>query len=373
MKGFLFTIGMVFLLISCNTGGPDKGVVPAPTQSVQDVIEEQDFPPLITGVIDLDDDVFGDVLELTGTSHPVDQYFKIQEAQLFAKEDMIIIKNRNEDYSFMAFSLPDFQPIKSFGRIGKGPGELAGPSIIQTSQAEHLFSVFNANGRIYHINRSFELIDSKISLDTKRQLYDHNKICAASDEEYYYVGVAPVAKEIYKYSAKDSMPETSIKKLSVKGFKGWASYTGYLGANFEKDRLVFAYKYFKKIVFTDLAGEVERTVNFDTNSKTDKQSNVSILGPLSVTYYWGLSAQQNYIYLLYSGRTPIEVMEEKKQASYYIYVEQFDWNGNPIRKFKLDHWGYFCVDDKEENIFLASTDDEHPLYSFNLPELLDKK
>lgn len=368
MKGLLFTIGMVFLLISCSTKGPDIGIEPELTQSLPEKIEEEAFPPLLTGVFDLDDDVFGDVLELSGTSHPVDQIFKVQETQLLAKEDMLIVKNRNGNDYFMAFSLPEFNHIKSFGRRGKGPGELSGPSIIQTFQPEHLFSTFNANGRIYHVNRSFELTDSKISLDTKRQLYDHNKICAASEEEYYYVGVAPVAKEIYKYSAKDSVPERSIKKLSVKGFKGWASYTGYLGANFEKDRLVYAYKYFKKIVFTDLAGEVERTINFDTNSKTDKQSNVSILGPSSITYYWGLSAQKDYVYLLYSGRTPLEVMEEKKQASYYIFVEQFDWNGNPIRKFRLDRWGYFCVDDKEEHIYLASTDDEHPLYSFKLPE-----
>jgi hypothetical protein len=182
------------------------------------------------------------------------------------------------------------------------------------------------------------------------------------------VGVAPVAKEIYKYSTKDSIPEASIKKLTVKGFKGWASYSGYLGANFEKDRLIFAYKYFKKIVFTDLSGNVERTINFDTNTKTAKQSNVATLGPSSITYYWGLSAQRDYVYLLYSGRTPIEVMEEKKNSTYYIYVEQFDWNGNPIRKFRLDRWGYFCVDDKEEHIYLVSTDEEHPLYRFKIPK-----
>lgn len=103
-------------------------------------------------------------------------------------------------------------------------------------------------------------------------------------------------------------------------------------------------------------------------SGTEKQSNVATLGPSSVTYYWGLSVQKDFVYLLYSGRTPIEVIEEKKSATYYIYVEQFDWNGNPIRKFKLDRWGYFYVDDKEENIYLASSDDEHPLYSFKIPQ-----
>ena len=373
MKTLPLSICIVFLITSCNTKKTDNATISAFTDSIPEVTEQPPFPSLIPGEVEILDEVFGEVIELTGTSHPVDQLFKVQETQLLAKENMLIIKNRNEGYYFMAFSLPDFHPIRSFGRRGKGPGELAGPSIIQTSQAEHLFSVFNANGRIYHINRSFELIDSKISLDTKRQLYDPNKICAASADEFYYVGVAHVAKEIYKYSAKDSIPETSINKLSVKGFKGWASYTGYLGANFNKDRLVFAYKYFKKIVFTDLSGNVERTINFDTNTKTDKQSNVSILGPSSVTYYWGMSAHEDYVYLLYSGRTPLVVTEELREGSGYIYVEQFDWNGNPIRKYRLDHWGYFCVDDIEENIYLASTTDENPIYSFKLPENQETK
>ena len=368
MKTLLLSICIVLLLNACNTNKADNESNSSSADTIPELVEKPPFPALIPGEVELLDDVFGDIIELTGNSQPVDQLFKVQETQLLAKENMLIIKNRNEDNYFMAFSLPEFNHIKSFGRRGKGPGEFAGPSIIQTSQPEHLFSVYSINGRIYHINRSFELIDSYISLDTKRKLYDPNKICAASADEFYYIGVAPVAKEIYKYSARDSIPETSIKQLSVKGFKGWASYTGYLGANFDKDRLVFAYKYFKKIVFTDLSGNVERTINFDTNAKTEKQSNVSILGPSSVTYYWGMSAQEDYVYLLYSGRTPLVVTEELHEGSGHIYVEQFDWNGNPIRKFRLDRWGYFCVDDKEEFIFLASTTDENPLYSFKMPK-----
>ncbi len=361
---------LVFLLmISCNSRKSDYNTISTFKDSVPEAPDEPSFPSLIPGEIEYPDEVFGELIDLTGTSHPVDQFFKAQETQLLAKKDILIIKNQNEKFNFMAFSSPDFHHIISFGRQGNGPGEFTMPSIIQTSQPEYLFSVYCLNGKIYHINHSFEIIDSGISFDTKRRLYNPSQICAASANDYFYVGVAPIAKEIYKYSAKDSIPETSIKQLSVKGYKGWASYTGYLGANFEKDRLVFAYKYFKKIVFTDLSGNVERIVNFNTNSKTDKQSNAATLGPSSVTYYWGLSAQDDYVYLLYSGRTPLVVTEELHESSGYIFVEQFDWNGNPIRKFRLDRWGYFCVDDREEHIYLVSTTDENPIYSYNLPKI----
>lgn len=128
---------------------------------------------------------------------------------MLANEDMLIVKNQfGEDY-FMAFSLPDFTLIKSFGRNEKGPGELTWPSLITSIQPEHLLSINDMNGRIYHVNRLFEVIDSKISLDTERQLYDHNKICVASDEEFYYVGT----KEFY---IKPILAELSLDCLDLK-------------------------------------------------------------------------------------------------------------------------------------------------------------
>ncbi len=93
-----------------------------------------------------------------------------------------------------------------------------------------------------------------------------------------------------------------------------------------------------------------------------------MLGPDNVTHYWGMSAQEDYLHVLYSGRTPMEVGRELNNTPGYIYVEQFDWNGNPIRKFKLDHWGYFCVNEEENSIYLASTTDENPFFICKLPD-----
>ena len=363
----ILIIAVLSLFISCTPKNKQGKVDVTSPDKLPGLNSPVEFPALIPGEIELQEEAFGELIELQGTSHPLEQVFKVQETQLLAKNDTLFIKNKVGDNYLMAFSLPGFNHIKTFGRQGKGPGEFTNPSIIPGEIPGRLLTLYKMNGKVYYVDKSFDILDSQIAFDTKRQLYDQSKICAASEGEYYYVGVAPVAKEIYRYSAKDSVPETSIKQLSVKGFNGWAAYTGYLGANIEKDRLVFAYKYFKKIVFTDLKGSVERVIDFDTGVKTEKQNNVSMLGPSSVTYYWGLSAQKDYVYLLYSGRTPLVVTEELRDGPGYIYVEQFDWNGNPIRRFKLDRWGYFCVDDKEESIFLASITDENPIYSYRLP------
>jgi hypothetical protein len=58
-----------------------------------------------------------------------------------------------------------------------------------------------------------------------------------------------------------------------------------------------------------------------------------------------------------------------RNFSGFIYVEKFDWNGNPIKKYKLDHWGYFCVDSNRNKIIMASMNTEQPFLEFDLGSL----
>lgn len=52
---------------------------------------------------------------------------------------------------------------------------------------------------------------------------------------------------------------------------------------------------------------------------------------------------------------------------YYIYVEQYDWNGSPANKFKLDQWGYFTVNEaNKKNIPYVNNHDD-PFFTYNLP------
>jgi hypothetical protein len=170
MKTLLLSICIALMLISCNTKKPDNATISAFTDSIPEVPMELSFPSLIPGEVELADEVFGDVVELTGTSHPLEQIFKVRGANLLAKDNQLIIKNQNGNNLFMAYSLPDFSYLGSFGREGKGPGELIHPSIIAGNIKDILISFFDVNGKVYHVNKSFEIIDSEIAFDTKRQL-----------------------------------------------------------------------------------------------------------------------------------------------------------------------------------------------------------
>ena len=61
-------------------------------------------------------------------------------------------------------------------------------------------------------------------------------------------------------------------------------------------------------------------------------------------------------------------MNDNQHNRKYIYVEQFDWNGNPVKKYKLDDWGYFCVDEKNQTLYLASTAGVNALLKYDLSD-----
>lgn len=58
-----------------------------------------------------------------------------------------------------------------------------------------------------------------------------------------------------------------------------------------------------------------------------------------MTYYWGISATDDYFFLTYSGRTPLQVSRENGKGDGYIFVEQYDWGGNPVARYKLGPLG----------------------------------
>ena len=86
----------------------------------------------------------------------------------------------------------------------------------------------------------------------------------------------------------------------------------------------------------------------------------------NVTHYWKLYAGHRYVWLLYSGRTPVDVVREQNKDIYYIYVEQFDWNGNPVRRYRLDNWGFISVDEDSGTLYFLSNVSEYPFFKYSL-------
>ena len=367
---------LTFCLLMCGCRGEKKAAAPI----VETLAAHQDdsavavrLPPLVEGNVVVSDEDFGPVIELSGTSHPVDEIFKVSESQMIIKDDYLIVKNHSQDNFIKIFKLPGFEYVASAARAGRGPGEFVFPKIFKAPGDELLCYIYESTkDELYSLDKNFEIKALNYPLSRRSAERSGDKqFQSLSDSMFLYVESTSAGKAVFEFDIRpDSVVIKEAASLAfLSRYKSWASYIGDFGVNAQKGRMVYAYKYFKRLVFFDIKNGTSRTLDFKGHEDIARGGAIMTLGPDNVTYYWGISPQKEYVYCLYSGRTPTVVARENSRSSGYIYVEQFDWNGNPVRKFKLDRWGYFCVDESEETIYLSSTTDEHPFYTFQIPAL----
>ncbi len=368
MRTLLLSFMVIFILTSCKREKNETDKVQKSQTDSLETINKKAQTPLIPGKHKVSNEDFGETINLKGKVIPVKPVFRVSGSQMIATDSILFLKNRKDNFWFMAFSLPGLNHKKTFGTNGKGPNEFIFPRLVPASSQNNFPYIYD-NGNLYSVKPSLKIKKISPDLSMKTKAYDNKQISVFNDSLFYYVQTISNTKAIFKYQVLQDT--TYIKQIYDLAFtddyNNWAAYIGDFGVNYEKQRLVYAYKYFKRIMFMDLQNNTRRTLLFD--KKEPKSGNArDMLSPDNVTHYWGISPQKNHVYFLYSGRTPIDVHNEKKAGKGYIYAEQYDWNGNPVNRFKLDHWGYFCVNKDETKIFLLSTDNADPFIVYDLPE-----
>lgn len=332
-------------------------------------LEDGSLKPLETGTFRIKEKDFGKIIELKGTSKSVRQIFRVEETEMLIKDDLLILKNRINNDMFMFYKLPELKLIRSFGKMGQGPGEFTYPSLVSTEERNRLFYMIeDSRGRINYLDHENKICELPFKLPDF--LSGETQAHFLNDHELVYAASIPKGKAIFyaNYSGGQVVGKQVYDLSFSSKHRNWGAYLGCFAASRKKDRLVYVYKYFKRLVFLNLAANTIRTVEFAGAGPAPGDA-VSMMRPEHVTHYWKLCAGEKYIYLSYSGRTPLQVMQENKNSNGYIFIEQFDWNGNPIRKFKLDHWGYFCVDEKNNKLYMLSMIEDDPFVVYDLPKI----
>ena len=82
-----------------------------------------------------------------------------------------------------------------------------------------------------------------------------------------------------------------------------------------------------------------------------------------------VSPTRDYVYISYSGRTPYAVGSDNDKGNRYMYVEQYDWNGNPVRKYKLDNFSIsMMVDGRLNRLMLITYYNDDPYFIYQLKD-----
>jgi len=314
-------------------------------------------------------DPFGGIIELKG-EHITHNSLILNpsEIKMIIKDNLMLVKSIGSRDVFMLLSLPDLQMIKSFGSFGRGPEDFILPQLCRNIQPDILATVVDVNGKIFDVLPDGSLIANRISIPNSGARFDASEYSALmTDTLLYYAANSSTGKSVFTIGGTDSIQVNEIQNLALDPRRrGWANYIGDFAVNTEQTRMVYAYKYFKIVRFFDLEHNTDRTINFE-REEFDESTTYRVDGlDANVTHYWGICAGEKYVYMLYSGRTPVQVWSDNRKEDFYIFVEKYDWNGNPIAKYKLDQWGYFTVDERNNTLYLFSTNDDDPFFVYHL-------
>jgi hypothetical protein len=358
IRTFILLFILTSVLSGCGKKSRDVKISTAdslPDPAMQTGDFKSVLAPLPEGEFRMTDASFGETINLTGK--PVNIKENIKPEQLFVKDNYLITNNQRKDSVFMIFEMPSMKCVAAFGIKGNGPDEFGFPRIVETAEDSILFYIYEMNNeKIYKVSIKHFYPEYFLTLSKKSRSFDEKQIVFIGNKTAYYSATASKGKLIY-YFNRDSIPQDkSIKDLAIPGINGsWTTLIGDFGININFGRIAYAYKYFKRFRIIDIQSMKERNIIFEARNLEKGLSDIATLEPTNITHYWGMSANDDYFWMLYSGRTPVDVYNDNRNKNKYIFVEKFDWNGNPVKRYKLDDWGYFCVDKKNETLYLAST------------------
>lgn len=321
------------------------------------------------------DDCFGQIIELSGQQKILDDViFKLSEPEILFKKNYLIMQNLiGNEHMHMQFSHPDLKLVKEYGKRGNGPDEFTFPHLVPTGEPDKIAYVFETtNQKLYAIDTTGSVTHVPVTFrKEEKAVHSDKQLVIPSKDNYYYTEVIPRGMAIF-HATKTGGDSLQTKQLYNLAFsdkhKNWAAYIGDFGMNESGSRAIYAYKYFKRIVFLDTETNASRILDFQQRG-VEKGNEVFTLGPDNVTHYWGITTTPQYVYLTYSGRTPIVVGQETSKSEGYIFVEQFDWNGNPVRKYRLDHWGKPFVNPTDSKIYQLCYKYDDPFFIYDLPQV----
>lgn len=370
MKHLFFCSSLIILSLSAcsgkqnTTAGTEIETPPADTVAIEIIPE---LPPLEAGEVFLKGkEVFSEETELTGThiEEPDTFIFKPIEPTMVIRDSLLIMGCR--DAPFYVFRYPSFTHVKTIGDRGNGPDEFMLPVAIESSDPDYLCYMLDGyNGNLYGLDSHLEAHFIKKAFD-RHSIWDYVEHAYPAGEKaiLYQMG-----STIYRVPLEnDSIQREKLYNLRLQHSKGIPA-TGALCTNPGRDRMVFAYKYTKIIKFMDMEAKTVRTLNFEQSEFDEKTLTVINGLDANVTHYMQVLPTRDYVYITHSGRTPYVVAAEAQKGNNYMYLEKYDWNGNPVKRYKLhDFCVYNVIDPKTGTLVMTTYYHDDPFVVYHLDE-----
>lgn len=366
----IVSLFILFMLASCKNQTHNNG-------SQQDAVFANDTI-LTPREINLDD-IEWKTTRLTGKHTVIEDEggFVDMKSTLWKKGDTVIFRNAEfqTDNYYLAYLLPDLKLIKKFGIYGVGPNELLWPELtVSDNDNERIGYIYDwNNGNYYEVDNDFTIK----RIDTFKDIVSRTlDVRFYNDSTAFYLGDASQKGNcIYKYTKSKGFPGEAIHNLALDppGVDFFYTYDGAYGYNVSKNRLIYAYKFFREIHIMDMNGKVLRRLYGKDGNRTRTEDGAKAwMDNFEVpVYYTYCYPTDNYFYLVYSNGHTLGESWNKTIKEESI-IEQYDWNGNPVQRFILDKvcGKHFLIDEKEKKIYINVYQEDDPLYIYDLKGLM---
>ncbi len=290
-----------------------------------------------------DEKDFAEITPLKGEDIAVKELLNVHS--FLVKNDLLIVQNDRQDSIFMGINIHSGHCDKAWGRKGHGPDEYLYPRLVNSGENEfEIINFGNKNIITAHLP-SYELEKKELEKMSDFPL----NIVSAGENKYVYDVMMPRKQHLFvwNYGEKPQLIYT-FPDLKEK-YKNTSVYNGFLTANSKNNRIVYVYQYLRRFDILDFSGKRINSIEVTPNKSVKLQSNGNIDYVNSMVYYMGVKSTEKFFYLYYVGYTGDELQDNLKVPT---YIEQYDWNGSPIKRYQLDRF-IFDFDIKSDNMFIG--------------------
>ncbi len=277
------------------------------------------------------------------------------DLQIVSDTVLVIQVNPTDSlYFFEAWSTRGFDKLGSFGRKGRGPGELLTTRICKTESRSKDLIIENPSSEstcsvdvLESIHNSTIIAVDSCSFD--RALYS----APLSDNCRFTIEMEDDILAAYSY---DDISRREIEFFQTVDANRYITHLSVLlSSNSARAKVALAMLLFPQIAVIDVHSGNVKNIAVDRAFKDWKNVLASMLGPNSVEYYSGLCTSENYIFATYSGVS----IKDRTNGAENSMVHIFDWDGNFLFAVKVkESLGHVTYDSLSKYLYAVDSSND---------------
>ena len=289
---------------------------------------------------------------------------------LTIQDSFLLINNSRKDSLFMIYNLKTGNCIKSWGIRGRGPGEYGlFTHLLKVSPKKFQIADFSRYKiETYNIPKFEE--ESKSNILENYQSNDNREIpqnIATSDGyRYFYDNLFRNKLTLNKWDFGNDPIEINNFNHCTSLLKSPKLSIGCLAINTKANKIVYAYQFSRRFDIFNAQGTREKTIEVNPGSSSNLIEKHIDRKNLEMCYI-GAKTFKDSFYLLFIGHSPKDI--EKNKFLIPCYIEEYDWNGNPLNLYRVDRFisdfDIYKNNNKSKSFIGVDIRDEHPLLLLN--------